>query len=94
MSAKFPRGGGEQTHSQPSVYLFCFNNTCNCVDVVSVTSASRYVTSATRYQNGSSMNIRGLIPQNLTELADAVLIDPSYPDPFRNPLLNHSSKIT
>ena len=23
MSAKFPRGGGEQTHSQPSVYMFC-----------------------------------------------------------------------
>ena len=21
MSAKFPRGGGEQTHSQPSVYI-------------------------------------------------------------------------
>ena len=25
MSAKFPRGGGEQTHSQPSVYKYLVN---------------------------------------------------------------------
>ena len=44
--------------------------------MVSVTSASRYITSASRYhppyQNRSSMYIRGLIPQNFEELDEAV----------------------
>ena len=29
--------------------LFCCNHTCHCVNMVSVTSASRYITSASRY---------------------------------------------
>ena len=29
--------------------LFCFNHTCYCVNMVSVMSASRYITSASRY---------------------------------------------
>ena len=44
--------------------------------MVSVTSASRYITSASRYyphyQSRSSMYIRGLIPRNFAELAEAV----------------------
>ena len=44
----------------------------------SVTSASRYITSASRYhpryQSRSSMYIRGLIPWNFAELAEAVPI--------------------
>ena len=42
--------------------------------MVSMTSASRYVTSPSRYQSRSSMYIRGLIPRNYTELAEAVSI--------------------
>ena len=67
--------------------FFCFNRTCYCVDMVSVTSAShtitsvsRYITPASsyhpRYQSRSSMYIRGLIPWNFQELAEAVLIEP------------------
>ena len=48
--------------------LFCCNHTCDCVNMVPVTSSSRYITSAshyhTRYQSRSSMYIRGLIPRN------------------------------
>ena len=43
-----------------------------CVGMVYVTSASCYVTSVLRYQSRSSMFIRGLIPMNSTELAEAV----------------------
>ena len=63
-----------------SIYnrLFCCNHTCYCVNMVSVTSAPRYITSASRYhpryQSRSSMYIRGLIPLNFAELAEAVLI--------------------
>ena len=46
--------------------------------MVSVTSASRFITSAPhyhpRYQSRSSMYIRGLIPRNFAELAEAVPI--------------------
>ena len=46
--------------------------------MVSVTSASRFATSASRYQphyqSRSSMYIRGLIPRNFAELAEAVPI--------------------
>ena len=59
--------------------LFCCNHTCYCVNMVSVTSASRYITSASRYhpryQSRSLMYIRGLIPQNFAELAEAAPID-------------------
>ena len=59
--------------------LFRCNHTCYCVDRVSVTSASRYITSASRYhpryQRRPSMYIRGLIPRNFAELAEAVPID-------------------
>ena len=41
--------------------LFCCNHTCYYVGVVSVTSASRYVTSLSRYQSRSTMYIQGLI---------------------------------
>ena len=56
--------------------LFCCNTTCNCVNMVSVTSASSYITSASlyhpRYQSRFSMFIHGLIPRNFAELAEAV----------------------
>ena len=45
--------------------------------MVSVTSASRYITSASRYHphyRRSSMYIRGLIPRKSAELAEAVPI--------------------
>ena len=49
--------------------VFCCNHTCYCVGMVSVTSASGY-------QNRSSMYIGGLILRNFTEkLAEAVPID-------------------
>ena len=44
-----------------SRFGFCCNRTCHCVNMVSVTSASRY---HPRYQNRSSISIRGLIPRN------------------------------
>ena len=47
----------------------------------SVTSASRYITPTSRYlpryQSRSSTYIRGLIPRNFAELAEAVPIDKS-----------------
>ena len=59
--------------------LFCCNHTCYCVNMVSVTLPSRYIMSASpyhpRYQSRSSMYIRGLIPRNFAELAEAVPID-------------------
>ena len=58
--------------------LFYCNYTCYCVDMAYVTSALRYVASASRYhsryQSRSSMYIRGLIPQNFADLAEAVPI--------------------
>ena len=47
--------------------------------MVSVTSASLYITSASlkhlHYQSRSSMYIRGLIPQNFAEYAEAIQVD-------------------
>ena len=43
--------------------------------MVSVTLALRKATSASRFQSRSSMYIRGLIPRNSTELAEAFPID-------------------
>ena len=58
--------------------LFCCNHTCYCVNMVSVTSASSYITPASCYhpcyQSRSSMYIRSLIPQNSAKLAEAVQI--------------------
>ena len=58
--------------------LFCCNHTCYCVNTISVTPASRYIPSASRYhpryQRRSSMYIRGLMPRNFTEIAEAILI--------------------
>ena len=55
--------------------LFCSNHTWYCVNMVSVTSAPRYITSVScyhqRYQSLSSMYIRGPIPRNFTESAEA-----------------------
>ena len=48
--------------------LFCCKHTCYCVNMVYVTSASRY---HPRYQSRSSMYIRSLIPRNFVELAEA-----------------------
>ena len=42
--------------------------------MVSVTSASRYVTSASTYQSRSAMYIQGLIPRHFTESAEALWI--------------------
>ena len=54
---------------------FCCNHISHCVNMVSLTSASRYITSASRYhpcyQSRSSMYNRGLIPWNSAELAEA-----------------------
>ena len=59
--------------------LFWCDNTCYCVNMVSVTSASRYITPAPRYhpryRSRSSMYIRGLIPRTFAELGEAVPID-------------------
>ena len=56
--------------------LFCCNHTCYCVNVVSETSASRDITTASRfhprYQSRSSMYIRNLIPRNSAVIAEAV----------------------
>ena len=64
--------------------LFCCNHTCYCVKLVSVTSASRYITPEARYhpryQSGSSMYIRGLIPRNFADLAEPVPIECQYED--------------
>ena len=54
--------------------LFCCNYACYCVCMISLTSVSRYVTSASRYQRRSLMYIWGLISRNSTELAEAVPI--------------------
>ena len=51
--------------------LCCCNHTCYCVNMISVTSTSRY---HPRYQSLSSMYIRGLVPRNFGELAEAVPI--------------------
>ena len=53
--------------------LVCCNRTRYCVKVVSVTSASRYITAASHYHpRYQSMYIRGLIPRNFAELAEVV----------------------
>ena len=50
--------------------------------MVSMTTASRYITSASRYkpryQSNFSMYLRGLIPWNFAELAEAVPIEIFY----------------
>ena len=57
--------------------LFCCNHTYYCVNRVSVTAVSRYITSASchnpLYQSRSSIYIRGLIPRNFAELAGEVM---------------------
>ena len=44
--------------------LFCCSRTCDYIGMVSVTSVSRNVTSASSYQSRPSMYIRGLISYN------------------------------
>ena len=71
----------KKTHKLHLSHLFCCNHTCYCVNKVFVTSAPRYITSASRYHrryhNRSTMYIRGLpIPRNCTKLAEAVVIAP------------------
>ena len=60
-------------------HLFCCNHTCCCINMVSVTSASRYIMSVSRYhpryQSRSSMYISGPIPRNFAELSEAVPIE-------------------
>ena len=49
--------------------LICWDHTCYCVNMVSVTSASHYITSASRYHpHRYSMYIRGQIPRNFAEI--------------------------
>ena len=79
--------------------LFLLQSHLLCVNMVSVTSASRYITSAScyhlRYQSRSSMYIRGLIPRNFAELAEAVPItDERVHDLCRGWLENDNKKIT
>ena len=58
--------------------LFCCNHTCYCVNMVSVTSASCYIMSAScyhpRYKSRTSMYISALIPRNFTDFTEAVQI--------------------
>ena len=67
--------GGFKNHKLHLSRLFCSNHTCYCINIVSVTSASRYHMG---YQSRSSMYTYGLIPRNFTELAEAVPIG-AYP---------------
>ena len=61
---------------QKNKRLFCYSHTCYCVNMVSVTSASCYIKSASRfhprYQSRSSSFICGLIPRDFADLAEAV----------------------
>ena len=81
----------KQQHKLHLSRLFCCNHTCYCVNMVSLTSASRYITSAScyhpRYQSRSSMYIRGLIPRNYAELAKAVPIAASAYAKSKNTVL-------
>ena len=52
--------------------LFFCNHTCYCVGMVSVTSASRYVTQASRYQSRYRLDVHPR--SDSTELAEAVPI--------------------
>ena len=58
--------------------LFCCIYICYCVSMVSLASAPCYITTALRYhlryQSRSLMYIRGLIPRNFEETAEAVPI--------------------
>ena len=60
--------------------LFCYwcNHASYCVNLFSVMSAPRFITSASRYhsryQSRPSMYNRGLIPRNFAELAEVVPI--------------------
>ena len=67
-------------HLRP--FVFCYH-TFYCVNMVSVTSASRY---HPRYQSRSSVYIRGLIPRNFAELAKAVQII-MYPSTYHKVIL-------
>ena len=60
-----------KVHLKPFVLL---QSDLLCVDMVSVTSASRYLASVSSYQSRSTMYIRGLILWNSMELAEAVPI--------------------
>ena len=60
-----------KTHKLHLSHLFCCHHTCYCVNMVSVTSESRYHPG---YQSRSSVYICGLIPLNFVELAEAVPI--------------------
>ena len=83
-----------KNYKLPSSCLFCCNHTCYCVNMVSVTSASHYITSAScyhlRFQSRSSMYIYGLIPWNFVELTEAVPIAITvYTGPLCRHFANH-----
>ena len=63
-----------KTHKLHLLFLVLLLSHLLCVGMVSLTSASRYATSVSRFQSRSSMYIRGLIPRISTELAKAVPI--------------------
>ena len=61
-----------------AIFLCNHTKSCHCVNLVSVTSASRYITSPSRYhprcQSRSSIYIRGLITRNSAESVEVVPI--------------------
>ena len=68
------KNNNKKTHTITSFITVCFTAiilAIVCVNMVFVTSASRYHPC---YQSRSSMYIRGLIPRNFAELAGAVPI--------------------
>ena len=68
----------EQWESSAHNSLFCCNHTCYCVNTISVTSVSQYITSASCYhrwyRSRFSMYIRGLDSTEFAEWAEAVQI--------------------
>ena len=70
---------GEKTKERNNEMAQTSHHTCYCVNMVSVTPASRNITSASRnhlcYQSRSLMLIRGLIPRKFAELVEAVPTD-------------------
>ena len=74
----------KKTHKLHLSRLLCCNHKCYCVNMVLVTSASRYMTSASHYhpcyQSRSSKYIHSLFPRNFADLDEAVPIGvDSYP---------------
>ena len=50
----------------------CCTQTCYCIDMVSVMSASFYLTSASRFQSRPLSNIRGLIQRGSSDCYESI----------------------